>query len=377
MSPATVGDGIPRWDMSPATVGDGIPRWDMTRAPAGDVIPLRDFVIIACLARQGEHKTRAGAGSAFHPQAAVEIFDDLTADRQAEPSTLRLVGEHVGSARTLAELVEYDFLILGMNAGTVVRDADAHFARRAAGADYHPAAIRRHEFQGIRQQVHHHLHQAVAVRHDAEAGLALLEVQGHVLVGEQHGQRIRGFADHLADIDGGHGPFGTAGFKLGQVQNLVDQSRQTHGLADDDGEKARALRQIDLRIFVQHFRERPDRSQRRAQLVGHGGNEIVLHPIQLAQALIGLAQFRRGNSQFQRLLFQFARVGAHLGSFVENIHHLVDAQRFLGHHRGDHRPCRSRSDRPRQQGLGEVHQARIRGKFLDVAQAAFRGMTGK
>ena len=108
-----------------------------------------------------------------------------------------------------------------------------------------------------------------------------------MLFGEKHREGFRRFADHFADVDGRHGPFGAARFELGQIENLVDQSRQAHGLADDDAEEARALRQVDLGILVQHFGEGADRGQRRAQLVGHRGNEVVLHAIQFAQRMAG------------------------------------------------------------------------------------------
>ncbi len=58
------------------------------------------------------------------------------------------------------------------------------------------------------------------------------------------------------------------GFDLGKVQNLIDQSREALGFADQNSEKALALRPVQVRVVVQYLREGPDRGQRRAQLVG-------------------------------------------------------------------------------------------------------------
>ena len=262
-----------------------------------------------------------------------------------------------------------------MYAGAIVGNTHTHFGGRTSGADRHAPTVRRHELERVREQIDHYLHQAVTIGHYREAGRAGVEFQHHPLLDEQCSQRIGRLADDFRDIDGRHRPFGATRLELGQVEDLVDQPRQAHRLADDNAQKTRALREIGLGILLQHLRKCPDRGQRCAQFVGHGGDEVVLHAIQFLQAGIGLAQFRRGSRQFQRLLFEFTRVGAHLGGLVEDVHHLIDAQRLFGHHRGHHRARRGGADGTGQQGFREIDQACIGGKFLDRVQTALPRMT--
>ena len=111
--------------------------------------------------------------------------------------------------------------------------------------------------------------------------------------------------------------------------------------------------------------------------MGHGRNEIVLHAIQFLQTGIGLPQFRRGAGQLQRLLFKLPRVGPHLRRFIEDVHHLVNAERLFGYHRRHHRARRRRADGAGQQGFGKAHQARVGWQILDAAQTALPGVSGE
>jgi N-acyl-D-aspartate/D-glutamate deacylase len=43
-------------------------------------------------------------------------------------------------------------------------------------------------------------------------------------------------------------------------------------------------------VIMQDLAEGADRGERRAQLVRHGGDELVLHPVELGEPLVGLAQ---------------------------------------------------------------------------------------
>ena len=90
-------------------------------------------------------------------------------------------------------------------------------------------------------------------------------------------------------------------------------------------EKILALRQFYFRIVEQDLRKRADRGERRAQFVGDGGDEIVLEPVELGQALVGDAQLRRSRLEFARLLLEPVAVDHELRRLVEDLAHLVEA----------------------------------------------------
>jgi hypothetical protein len=78
---------------------------------------------------------------------------------------------------------------------------------------------------------------------------------------------------------------------------------------------------------MQHFGKGADRRQRRPQFVGDRRNEVILHAVEFAQALVGLAQFGGRRLEFTRLAFEFPAVGAHLRRFVEYVEHLIPTPR--------------------------------------------------
>ena len=147
------------------------------------------------------------------------------------------------------------------------------------------------------------------------------------------GQRI---LDDFAHADFTRMPFRVAGFDFCEVQHLVDEARQALRFACDDAEKLGALREIECGIVVQDLGKRADRSQRRAQFVSHRRHEIVFQAVEFLQPLVGRAQFGRRHFELARFLLELAAVGERLGSFVEDVHHLVDAERLFLHDRCDH-----------------------------------------
>ena len=86
---------------------------------------------------------------------------------------------------------------------------------------------------------------------------------------------------------------------------------------------------VEVRVVVQDLGERADRGERRAQLVRHRGDEVVLEPVELLQALVGGLQARGGRLQLALLVLELVAVGDHLRGLVDDRHHLVEAQRAL------------------------------------------------
>jgi hypothetical protein len=128
----------------------------------------------------------------------------------------------------------------------------------------------------------------------ASTGRNLLETAcaPHVLLLENLAHAGERLGHDLAHIDARDLPFRAAGLDLGEVEHLVDEPRQSLGFPGNDTEELLALGGPDVRIGEQDLRERADRRERRAELVRHGRDEIVLQPVELLEALVGRAQLR-------------------------------------------------------------------------------------
>ena len=100
-----------------------------------------------------------------------------------------------------------------------------------------------------------------------------------------------------AQVDLGVVPLGMARLDLGHVQHLVHQPRQTLGLADDDGDELAALGRVHAGVVAHQLGQRPDRGERRAQLVRDRRHEVVLEPVQALELFIGRAQLAGGALQ--------------------------------------------------------------------------------
>src|SRR5687768_9956341 len=71
--------------------------------------------------RQRKRESRPATGDALHPERAAEMFDDLAADRQAQPGALR----PVAAVAALLELLEDDLPVRRVDSRPVVADVDA------------------------------------------------------------------------------------------------------------------------------------------------------------------------------------------------------------------------------------------------------------
>ncbi len=139
-------------------------------------------------------------------------------------------------------------------------------------------------------------------------------------------------------------PVRRAGLHLGEVEDVVDQAAQPLALLDDDGDELLALIGVEIRIVAQDLAERADRGQRRADLVADRGHEIVLHLVELLEALVGRPQLGRGRLELPRFLLELARIDDELRGLVEDLHDLVDVVHLLAQHRGHHDARGRRAD---------------------------------
>ena len=237
------------------------------------------------------------------------MLDDLATDVQTEAAALRLSGQRVAR---LAKLVEDDPLVRRVDAWTVVAHLHPKGARLRLQGDADLASPGLAEFRRVRQQVQHHLDDAIDVgthrghllrQLDVDLDRLLLEDLAHA------GDRV---ADQLAHIDAGFLPLGLAGLDLREVQHLVDEPRQALGFLGNDAEEFRALLGVHVGVLEQDLREGADRSERRAQLVAYRRYEVVLHPVELLQLLVRRAQLGSGRLELVRLLLEPVAIDHHL-----------------------------------------------------------------
>src|SRR3954463_6152723 len=238
-------------------------------------------IFLAMRQREGEAGTLAA--TAIDPHAAAEVLDDLPDDVQAEAAAVRLGGERIAR---LAKLVEDQLLVGHINSRPVV----AHFhAQRAAlvaqrNADAPSSGLA--ELDGVGQQIEQHLDDAIDIGAHRPHRLGELELHLDAALLEHLAHAGHRIADQRAHVDLALAPFGLARLDLRKVEHLVDEARQPLGLLRDDAEKAIALTGLDVRMLEQNLRKGADRGERRAQLVRHGGDEVVLQPVELGQPLV-------------------------------------------------------------------------------------------
>ena len=302
--------------------------------------------------RQRERERGALAGAALDPELAAEMADDLTRDRQAEPGALRLTGESIAD---LPEFLENDFLVLGVDAGSVVPHVHTNGPRIVSQPDLDFALFLVAELGGVRKQVEHDLHQAVAVRENG--GRALERGRDpDVPVLEKLAGRNDRVGDDLPHVDIRVVPLRIARFELGEIEHLIDEAGQPLRLLDDDAEEAFALLEVELGTVLQDLGERPDRRERRAQLVRHRRDEVVLHAIELLEPAVCFAQLVRRRLELAGLLLELTAVGEHLRGFVDDAEHFVEPERLFLDDRGEHHARRRAADRACEQRFDVMHE---------------------
>ena len=80
-------------------------------------------------------------------------------------------------------------------------------------------------------------------------------------------------------------------FQTRQIEYFLNQPGKSLTFLHHDGQELMALVIADIRRVAQYFGKRANRRQRCSQLMADHGHELIFHPVQLAQPLIGTAQF--------------------------------------------------------------------------------------
>ena len=139
----------------------------------------------------------------------------------------------------------------------------------------------------------------------------------------------------------------------------MDESGQTFVLARDDAQELGALVDSELGVVVQDLGEGADRGERRAQLVRHGRQELVLAPIEFLEAVVDVAQLLRRDLELVGLLLELAARGEHPRGLVQEIDDLADFEGVLVRHRGERDVRRCGAGGAGEQALGERQEFRL------------------
>ena len=180
----------------------------------------------------------------------------------ANPETgpLRLVDERVAG---LAEPLEDLLVILLGNAGAIVAHADQDRVRFRARFNGDQATVLVAELYGVGDQIDDHLRDAVRVHEDFRQVLrcaSRARCAGFSRTARRL-QRVRWRLSRRLDFD--EVPVRVAGLHLGQVEDVVDQPRQTVGFLHDDVQEFLSLFDGYVRIVVHDLAEGADRGERR------------------------------------------------------------------------------------------------------------------
>ncbi len=199
---------------------------------------------------------------------------EAAGDEQAEAGPAR--ADAGLGVRAPVELAE-DLLLVGeRNAEPLVLDDELDGVALALGSDAHGAAGGRVAHRVVEQD-REDLQQllGVGLRRDR----LLREVDDErspVRRPDLHA--LHGLADHLAHVGRRDAHLEVAGVEPRDVEQRIDDLRQSLRLRRDVAEERRPLLLAEEDVLAeQRLREAVDRGQRRAQLVRHRGNEVGLH----------------------------------------------------------------------------------------------------
>ena len=238
----------------------------------------------------------------------------------------------------------------------VVDEINHQPLRRHPRRDQQLRVIRSAVFAGVGDEVDKDLHQPVEIagQHDI-LGLRITQhferPRGPRLRrGHRQIQQIAQVAFALVQR---HLPV----FQNRQIQQIVEQPRQTDRLAMDDRGIAVLVGVRETGRIAQDFGERADRGHRRAQFMADLTEEAVLLQRQLRQLLIRRAQLRCRLGQLPRLGLQLAGILQHLRGFVGHGQKVLDRDRGSADDLRHHRMGRGRPDRGRQLPLQRLHES--------------------
>lgn len=146
------------------------------------------------------------------------------------------------------------------------------------------------EFQGVAREVQQNLFDAQVIQIESRRQIGVRHLQGKILF---HGfllEHSDDFQNQPLDVNGPAIQFHLIRFKLGEIQNVIDQVQQRIAREVDGTEIFLPLLRFDIRP-LQQFAEADDRIQRRPEFMAYRGQEIALGPVRRTGLLQCLPQF--------------------------------------------------------------------------------------
>src|SRR5277367_2731357 len=230
---------------------------------------------------QGEREGEFGALAycAFYPEFAAVGFDDVFGDGEAEAGTAGFAG--AGGVHTI-EAFEDAFGIGEGDADAGIGDGDDGFARGGGGGDGDVSA-RRSVLDGVIEEILQHVAEqgGIAAHGGQLRGDGDLQSDFLAIGFEQSGFGA-GF-DEFEQADGGEFQFHFSGFDAGELEQVVGEAREAHGVIADDFQEAAIVFGIVEGAGEKSFGETLDGGERRLEFVGDVGDEVLADALQAAQ----------------------------------------------------------------------------------------------
>ncbi len=207
-------------------------------------------------------------------------FDQFAADGQAQAGA---AGPARGGGVHLGEFLEDVFQVVGRDADARVAHADGDQVAAAVGAQAHLPFFR--EFDGVVDEVDHHLADAGVVGEDFQRGVGIfLDEERQVLFAGERGGDAGDFFEQFVDVEAFGVQVHAPGFDLGHIQHVVDQVQQVLPVFLDQAQVVvHVFGQRAVESFEHHIRKAEDGIERRAEFVRHVGEEGGFEAIQFAQ----------------------------------------------------------------------------------------------
>jgi hypothetical protein len=216
--------------------------------------------------RQRDGERGSEAGLARHQKGAAEQLREPARQRKSQPGAAHPALQTV---LELAELLEDPLLILRGDADSRV----GHDERDRPGRIVHPDRDAHFPALGELQRVGDQV--AQDLRHLGFIGVQrgqvrrVFEDEGHGLVEQQRPQHAAERAEQLLHLEVRSPDDGLPGFHLGEIQQIVYQSRQLIGRADDVAELRLRLTTLLTAILEHELAQPDDGVHRRPELVRH------------------------------------------------------------------------------------------------------------
>ena len=210
--------------------------------------------------------------------------------QMARPSPRAALLARVGGINLL-EAAEDRLKLVGGNSATVIDDGKNDAGDTGPQHDAY-GRVGRRKLDGIRQQVGDDLKQAIGIGGDFHLGGVVDELDAG---GVGHGLHIfNGLLDDVGQLHIAEAQRLTPALDALQIENVVDEPDQAIGVGEGDAQQVGGLFVgLAQNSGAEQSQRATDGGERRAQLMAHGGDEFIFHPVE-SVALADIAKTQHG-----------------------------------------------------------------------------------